>query len=101
MLRSAMHKITPSKNLMGYRYDYKTHCDLLEQLTFYGAVRKFNMDFYAKAFGVKSSKDDGVDGSMVGKMYQQGKCAEIAKYCARDLLTTKGLFEYWEKYLRF
>jgi hypothetical protein len=66
IMRSAAHRIRPTKNLMGYRYDSKEHCDLLEQLTFYGAVRKYNMDFYAKSFGLKSSKDEGVDGSMVG-----------------------------------
>ena len=101
MLRSAVHKIQPSRNFMGYRYDFKTHCDLLEQLTFYGAVRKFNLDFYAKSFGIKSSKEEGIDGSMVGKMYKEGKFKEIAEYCVRDLYTTKGLYEYWDKYLRF
>lgn len=101
MLRSAIHKIKPSKNILGYRFDYKIHCDLLEQLTFYGATRKFNLDFYAKSFGIKSSKDEGIDGSMVGELYKQEKYLEIAKYCARDLKTTSELFEYWEKYLRF
>lgn len=101
MLRSAVHRIQPSRNFMGYRFDYKVHCDLLEQLTFYGAVRKFNLDFYAKSFGIKSSKDEGVDGSMVGEMYKEGKFKEIARYCVRDLATTKELYEYWDKYLRF
>ncbi len=101
MLRSAIHKIQPSRNFMGYRYDFKAHCDLLEQLTFYGATRKFNLDFYAKSFGIKSSKDEGVDGSMVGEMYKEGKFLDIARYCVRDLHTTKDLYEYWDKYLRF
>ncbi len=101
MLRSAIYKIQPSRNFMGYRYDFKVHCDLLDQLTFYGAVRKFNLDFYAKSFGIKSSKEEGVDGSMVGEMYKAGKFQEIARYCVRDLATTKGLYEYWDKYLRF
>jgi 3'-5' exonuclease len=101
MLRSAVNKVRPSKNLMGYRYDFKDHCDLLEQLTFYGAVRKFNLDFYAKSFGISSSKDGGIDGSMVGDMYKAGKYLDIAKYCARDLVATKELHDYWDKYLRF
>ncbi len=101
MLRSAINKVRSTKNMMGYRYDYKTHCDLMEQMTFYGAVRKYNLDFYAKTFGIKSSKDGGVDGSMVGEMYKQKKYLDVARYCVRDLVTTKELFEYWEKYLRF
>lgn len=101
ILRSAINNVRPTKNLMGYRYDAKEHCDLMDQLTFYGAVRKYNLDFYAKAFRVKSSKDEGVDGSMVGELYKSGKYLEIARYCARDLFTTKGIFEKWEKFVRF
>jgi len=101
MLRSAINKVRATKNLLGYRYDAKEHCDLLEQLTFYGAVRKYNLDFYAKAFGIKSSKADGIDGSKVGDLYKKGKYMDIARYCFRDLVTTKELFEYWDKYLRF
>lgn len=101
MLRSAIHGVRPSRNFMEYRYDFKTHCDLLDQLTYYGAVRKFNLDFYAKSFGIKSSKEEGIDGSMVGEMYKQEKFLEIARYCVRDLHTTKELYAYWDKYLRF
>lgn len=101
IMRSAVHKIRPTKNILGYRYDFKEHCDLLDQLTFYGATRKYSMDFYAKSFGIKSSKDWGVDGSMVGDLYKAGRYEEIADYCVRDLLTTKDLYEIWEKYIKF
>lgn len=100
-LRSAKHGIHPAKNLSGYRYEFRAHCDLLEQLTFYGATRRYNLDFYAKFFGIKSSKDDGVDGGMVGELYQSGRYLEIARYCARDLATTAELYFYWDKYLKF
>jgi hypothetical protein len=101
VMRSAIHKIKPTKNLLGYRYDSKEHCDLLEQMTFYGATRKYNLDFYAKSFGIESSKNGGIDGSMVGDFYRQGKYMDIAKYCARDLVTTKELYVIWDKYIRF
>lgn len=100
-LRSAKHDIHPAKNLFGYRYDYRAHCDLLEQLTFYGATRRYTLDFYAKFFGIKSSKDEGIDGSMVSELYQAGKYREIARYCARDLTTTAQLYAHWDKYLKF
>jgi DNA polymerase elongation subunit (family B) len=100
-LRSAKHGIRPAKNLFGYRYDYKAHCDLLEQLTFYGATRRYSLDFYAKFFDIKSSKDEGIDGSMVEGLYQSGKYLEIARYCARDLATTGELYAHWDKYLKF
>jgi hypothetical protein len=101
IIRSSIYRIKPTKNLMGYRYDYKEHCDLLEQMTFYGATRKYSLDFYAKSFKLTNSKDGGVDGSMVGDLYKQGKYMDIARYCARDLVTTKELYEIWDKYIRF
>lgn len=101
ILRSAKHAIRPEKNLFGYRYDYRAHCDLLEQLTFYGATRRYSLEFYANFFGLENSKEEGIDGSMVGELYQAGKYAEIARYCARDLKTTAELFAHWEKYLKF
>lgn len=100
-LRSALFKIIPSKNLMPYRYDYKIHCDLLEQLTYYGAVRKFTLDFYAKSFGFESPKESGANGSEVGDLYKKGEYKKIARYCVGDVIATKKLYEYWDKYLRF
>ena len=101
MIRSAIHKVRASKNLMGYRYDSTVHCDLMDQLNFYGATRKYTLDFYAKSFGINSSKDAGVDGSMVGDLSKAGKFMDIARYCARDLLTTKELYDVWDKYIKF
>jgi len=100
-LRSAVLKIKPSRNLMSYRYDYKVHCDLLDQFTFYGAFRKFNLDFYAKSFGIKSPKEEGIDGSAVTDLFKKGKYKEIAYYCVRDLRATQELWKYWDEYLRF
>ncbi|MDD3498113.1 MAG: ribonuclease H-like domain-containing protein [Candidatus Moranbacteria bacterium] len=100
-LRSAINKVKPSRNLMPYRYDYRTHCDLLEQLTFYGATRRFTLDFYLKRFGIKSSKENGVEGSQITQMFREGKTKEIARYCAKDVKATAELFKYWEDYLKF
>jgi hypothetical protein len=100
-LRSAILRVLPTANLMPYRYDWKFHCDLLDQLTYYGAVRKFNLDFYAKTFGIKSPKEGEIDGKLVPEFYRQGKYKEIARYCLKDVVATKELFEYWDRYLRF
>jgi len=101
MIRSAINRVRTSRNFMGYRYKPEDHCDLLEQLTFYGATRKFSLDFYAKSFGIRSSKEEGIEGRMVGNLYAEKRYLEIARYCARDLQTTKELFEYWDRYMRF
>ena len=102
MLRSAMHKVRASKNLMPYRYDPKLHVDLCDQLTFYDAMRrKFSLAMWCKAFAIPSPKEGGITGLQVKEFYQKGAYKDIARYCARDLQATKELYLYWENYLRF
>ncbi len=104
-IRSAILGIRPTKNLMSNRYlssqSYgANHIDLLDQLTYYGAVRKkFTLHFWCKAFGIKSPKEDGVTGNDVGRLYGEGKYIDIAKYNVGDLIATKELYERWEQYL--
>jgi len=107
MHRSAIFGIRPSRNIMdGTRFNYSQHIDLLDELTFYstssyGATRRFNFDFYTRAFGIHSPKSEGLDGSKVAEFYKEGKIAEIAEYCLRDVVATWELFLYWNKYLNF
>lgn len=107
MLRSALHRIKPSRNLMaGTKFNYSLHYDLIDELTFfqassYGATRRFNFDFYTRQFGITSPKSEGVDGSMVGTMFKEGKYQEIAEYCMRDINATWELFLVWYNYLKY
>ncbi len=101
MLRSAMLGIKPTRTLMPYRYSAQAHIDLLDQLTFYGAVRKFNLDFYCKAFGIESPKSHGITGAEVGALFAQGKHREIAQYCFDDVQATAELYRRWKDYLSF
>lgn len=110
MLRSAILKIRPSKNLMsGTKFNYfssSNHIDLIDELTFYnpssyGATKRFNFDFYTRAFGITSPKSEGVDGSKVAELFKEGKITEIAEYCLRDVTATWELFKIWKKYLFF
>ncbi|MFH1655310.1 MAG: ribonuclease H-like domain-containing protein [Candidatus Omnitrophota bacterium] len=102
MLRSSILKVKTTKNLVPYRYDYKQHVDLLDQLTFYGAMRrKFNLHMWCKAYGIKSPKESGITGEDVKKLFEKGCYFDIAKYCTGDLYATKELYLYWERYLKF
>ncbi len=107
MIRSAIHKIRPSKDLMSNRYlsmqKYGAkHIDLMDQLSFYGAVwKKFSLHLACRAFGIKSPKEDGVSGDDVTRLFGEGKYEDIARYNARDLFSTRELFHYWEEYLKF
>jgi 3'-5' exonuclease len=99
MMRSAMNRIKPSKNLLGNRYDQTQHIDLLEQFTFYGLTKKFNLDFYCNAFGVKSPKSEEVSGMEVKNLYEAGKIKDIAIYCGNDIFATYQLYKIWDEFL--
>ena len=100
MVRSAVHKIKPLRDLMPNRYG-DAHIDLFDQLTFFGASRrKFSLDMWCRAFGIKSPKEEGITGYEVKDLFKAGKHREIARYCAGDLKATAELFAVWENYIR-
>ena len=106
MVRSAIHKIRPTRNLVEGRYLYQQrdclHIDLLDQLTFYGAVRrKGNLHLWAKAFGIQSPKAEGITGDDVGRLFREKKFLDIARYNVGDLRATRELYNFWNSYLRF
>ncbi len=99
MLRSAVLGVPVTRNLVGYRFALRPHTDLLEAITFFGASRKWNLDFACKAFGVESPKEYGMDGFSVGPFYRAGRLREIALYCRRDVEATAALYRKLEKTL--
>lgn len=105
-LRSALLNVPITrKNWLGYRYQIEPHCDLAEQLSFYGvsgregAARKFNLDFYCKAFGIPSPKSHGVTGMDVNNLLAEKRFREIAEYCLRDVHATVSLYQIWKERL--
>lgn len=100
MLRSGVLKVRPTKNLLPYRFSTEEHIDLLEQLTFYGAFRRFSLDFYCKSFGLEKSKLAGMSGEKVQEYFKNGQYLDIARYCAADVMATAELYERWEKYIK-
>jgi 3'-5' exonuclease len=104
MVRSAVHGVRPTKDLMRGRYLYQQHADaihidLQDQLSFYGALRrKGGLHLWARVFGIKSPKSEGVTGDDVSNLFKTKKYLEIAKYNVLDLVATKELYEKWEEY---
>jgi DNA polymerase elongation subunit (family B) len=101
-IRSAVHRIKPTRNLIPYRYSDKDHIDLFDQLSFYGAAkRKFPLDMWCRSFGIKSPKEEGITGYDVKNLFQAGRYIDIARYCAGDLTATKEVLSVWENYIKF
>ncbi len=93
LTRSAMLDVRPTRQLAGYRYSLREHCDLMEVLNFMGAAREsYSLDYWCRRFGVESPKGK-MDGSMVAQKARAGHYDEIAEYCLRDTRATADLFQ--------
>ncbi len=105
LFRSMVHGVCPAKDLMPNRYgDYRTgfnaHLDLADQLSYYGAIRRFSLHLYTTALGITSPKEEGedgevIDGMAVPRLYEDGKYKTIARYCMRDVVATAELYKKW------
>ncbi len=105
IIRSMVHSIVQTKDLMTNRYgDYRTkfnaHLDLADQLSFYGAMRKYSLHLFTTAMGITSPKQEGedgetIDGLAVQRLFTEKKFDTIADYCMRDVVATAQLYERW------
>ncbi len=96
MVRSAQLGLAPSANLVPYRYDISSHCDLYDVLTFQGSTREsFSLDYWCRRFDIESPKGS-IDGSQVGRAYREGRIEDIGEYCLRDVRATAQLYERLE-----
>jgi hypothetical protein len=89
-----------SNRYLGSQYGIK-HIDLLDQLSFYGAVRrKGSLHLYCRTFGIKSPKINGITGDDVGRLFENGEYKKIAEYNSGDLLATVELYKVWKEYIQ-
>lgn len=105
-IRSAVNRVKPTKNLLSNRYlthqPYSAkHIDLLDQLSFYGSLRrKGDLHLWCRAFGIDSPKSHGVTGHDVAKLFKEKEFLKIAKYNIGDLVATRDLYQYWLDYIK-
>ncbi len=92
MLRSLLLGVAISRNLVPSRYKIVEHFDLLDVLSFFGATRRYSLDFLCRRTGLKSSKTK-LTGARVAEAYQEGRVEEIARYCLEDVRATGQLLQ--------
>ncbi len=104
-IRGARYRIKPTVDLMSSRYLRSQgggirHIDLMDQLSFYGAVRRRgSLHLYCAALGIKSPKAGGITGDDVSRLFREKKYTEIAEYNSWDLYATAELYDKWKKYI--
>lgn len=104
-IRSMVHNVVPSKDLLSNRYlslqRGATHIDLMDQLTFYGAARfRKSLHLFCRALGIESPKTSGTTGDDVATLYADKKYFDIARYNAGDLIATAAVYKRWKETFR-
>jgi DNA polymerase elongation subunit (family B) len=102
MHRSAILGVKPDITLLGQRYLNRQaipyHVDLLDELTFYGAMKRQSLHMYCRAYGTPSPKGEGA-GAEVSEMFQASRFRDLAAYNARDVIATTALYQKWKQCL--
>ena len=100
-IRSAILGVMAPRDLLldTRRFATDRHFDVREALTNYDRYKKGTLEFFCQIFGVASPKD-GMDGSMVGEYFRQGRLDEIAEYCLADCKATGELYRKIRHYHR-
>jgi len=101
--RSVALQVRPSCDLMEGRYlsmqKSLRHIDLIDQLSFYGAMhKKGTLHLYCRSYGIESPEAE-IKGDDVEVLFSQKKFRDIAKYNAREVTATAQLYEKWLEYL--
>lgn len=97
--RSLKHHLAPTKNLLEGRYpaQQKTcrHIDLMDEFTFYGALRsRPSLHLLCRTYGISSPKNT-VSAADVERLFREGNTRAIAVYNSGDLLAVRELYEYY------
>ena len=92
MLRSFVLGVRATRNLLGGRFEYKNHFDLLEGLTFHGQGRKYTLDFVCRRLGLPSPKEE-MDGKDVKEYFKKGRYRDIALYNLKDAIITGSIYK--------
>jgi hypothetical protein len=54
---------------------------------------RVSLDTLARALGLESSKQDGVNGSQIFNLYQTGAHQKIRDYCLKDVDLTRAIYK--------
>lgn len=88
--RAMKHGISPkwfySNDKYAYRYSHEHHCDLLDQLSDYGASARIKMQEACAMLEIPNKL--GCDGSQIEALYNLHKLNEVRDYCELDVVAT-------------
>lgn len=91
--RSIINGVLPTQNLNFARYRNSPIYDCMHEWNKWDQRSHISLDTLAKALGLQSSKDGGIEGKDVWKAYQDHREQEIYDYCKRDVEVTRQIYK--------
>lgn len=90
--RSVVQGVEPTIELSFARYRNQPLFDTMYEWERWGYGSKISLDRLAHVLNLPSSKDAGVDGSMVWELFTAGEHHAIHDYCLRDVELTRAIY---------
>jgi len=81
------------------KFSPKPHFDVKEWLSNWNNMNSITLELACDFFGIASPKEGEVKASGVYKAFKEGKLAEIAEYCMRDVKATFELYMKLKDYV--
>jgi hypothetical protein len=91
--RSIIHGVRPTVGLSFARYRNQPIFDTMCEWERWSYGPKASLDTLAKALGLESSKQEGINGSQIYNLYQAGEHQAIHDYCLRDVELTRAIYK--------
>lgn len=91
--RSIIHGVRPTVDLSFARYRNQPIFDTMYEWERWSYGQKVSLDRLAKSLGLPSSKDGGINGSQIFRLYQSGQHRAIRNYCLGDVKLTRAIYK--------
>lgn len=91
--RSVILGVKPSRSLTFAKYRQEPIFDIMQEWSKWAFRGGVALDTLARALGIASPKEGGLDGSKVHEYYRKGKVEEIYEYCNRDVEVTREIYK--------
>lgn len=91
LLRSALHGLTPTRDLLAPLHAGGDHVDLVDVLAPQRRDRP-TLELACEVFGIETPKGS-MGGADVGAAVREGRLLEVARYCAEDVRAEGELYE--------
>ncbi len=90
--RSVVLNVRPTQDLSFARYRNSPIFDLMYEWSKWNMQAKISLDSLAHALGLPSSKGGEIEGKNVAQAFEDGRIAEICRYCEADVELTRKIY---------